>query len=74
MVGIRKLLVVAAIIAISATVDLTEVQADVLISVLYTFIAANAVEHLTKGDIGEKIMGFFGGRNRPGSGDSGAAK
>jgi hypothetical protein len=57
-IGYRKLIAVLAVIGVVALVPLNSNQADVLVVVLYTFVAGNAIEHMTKGQVIEKTMDF----------------
>lgn len=72
--GIRKLLVVMAVLAVTFFVDLNEHQAYVLSAVLYAFVIGNGVEHIMKGSIGEKVVDFVSGLRRPDPRDSGDEK
>lgn len=69
LVGGRKVLVVLAVVGVTAAVPLNANQADVLTAVLYTFVLGNAAEHAMKGKIGEKIMGMAGRLRRGSGGD-----
>ena len=61
MVGIRKFVVVLVVCFVAGFVSLNQWQADVLIAVLYAFVAGNAVEHLVRGGYVEKTMGTLRG-------------
>lgn len=58
MKGYRKVAVVILVIATAAFVELNPNQANVLIAVLCTFVVGNSIEHMSQGEIREKIMGL----------------
>ena len=56
MTGLRKFFVVLVVCGVVGLVTLNQYQADVLVAVLYAFVASNAVEHIAKGAVGEKFV------------------
>lgn len=70
MKGYRKLIVVILVVAAAAFVEVNEHQANVLIAVLCTFVVGNSVEHMTSGEIHEKLVELVGRLRSRGSADT----
>lgn len=71
MVGLRKMIVVIVVLGIAALVEMNEFRAAILETVLLTFVAGNVVEHISKGGVGEKVVGIIDSFRKPGTGSAG---